>query len=216
MKESKMAHKNMRVINAVFVTVMACCISILSACSWQLPHTIVEGFEGRKIRLIAVMPVEKDEQYTKEAKKIREMFLEKLYFHGYPKIPLSLVDEKILELTGNSSKANSSAIAKIPSATVSCGRISQLLGVNAVVYIKINALNRTVNTLAASYEIDVDFTMCDSRTMETIWSVNYNTSEWLMDAGKQRVDIKSVMEYEAQIDAMLKNVIETLPKGSGI
>ncbi|MEI7591048.1 MAG: hypothetical protein WCJ49_07040, partial [Deltaproteobacteria bacterium] len=173
----------MKNVKNAFLTMAVClflCATI--ACSSVVPQMISDDFEKHNVRLIAVMPVDSAEENKKEATAIRESFLEGLYFRNYPKIPISLVDEKILEARERNKAITKNATVKLPQANTTdsiritrgqyCGEMRSLLGVDAVVYIKLKEAQREVNDFTASYHIDIEITMYSAKTLELIWQTN--------------------------------------------
>src|SRR5574340_1645612 len=101
-------------------------VFLLCGCGPKVPHTIIPDYGKTKIRLVALLPVDNKTNDQVAARMLREKLLEELYFKGYPKIPLKVIDEKLL--TRDTENMNKS-VGNIPPKV-----IGELLGVDAVLY----------------------------------------------------------------------------------
>ena len=106
---------------------MLCVIAcVISGCTSGISHTIVPDYNQKGIRLIALAPVDNKTGDTRAAMLLREKMLETLYFKGYPRIPLSMIDEKLTAYHGRNAGDSK---GDIPPEV-----IGKLLGVDAVMY----------------------------------------------------------------------------------
>ncbi len=69
---------------------------LLAGCAATIPHVIVPDYGKRGMRLIAVMPIINSSSDPKSAEMLRSKLVEELYFKGYPKIPVKVIDEKLV------------------------------------------------------------------------------------------------------------------------
>ncbi len=81
----------------------------MAGCAAKIPHVIMPDYAKRGTRLIAVMPVRNSTSDPKSAEMLRAKLVEELYFKGYPRIPLKVIDEKMAGtvLAGDGEKVSS-------------------------------------------------------------------------------------------------------------
>ena len=87
-------------------------ISFTFGCGSKISRTIIPDYDKKGIRLVALMPINNKTGDTEAAIVLRKAILEKIYFKGYPKIPLNVVDEKIKKIYGNSKISKDKKIYK--------------------------------------------------------------------------------------------------------
>jgi len=95
----------------------------VTGCFWQKPVVVDEVYAKKGIRLIAVMPIKGKAADENMVRLMRGKILEALYFKGYPKIPLELIDEKLAKTYDKSAGR---------SADISPQAVKSLLNVDAL------------------------------------------------------------------------------------
>jgi hypothetical protein len=189
------------------ISVLTILIVFLSGCGGsRMPALDVKHYEEKGIRLIALMPVDNKTKDEEAAAVLRHEVLEGLYFKGYPKIPLDVVDEKITSLYA------------APSAEPEKGDIppvvlGELLGVDAVMYCTLEEWKTSSFLVYARTAVSATFTLRSAKTGETLWSARDGSSKQHYDFTQKRLEIKSHQVYEAIIQEIVTKVLSTLPDG---
>ena len=81
--------------------IIPCIVAILLlflGCAAKNTSSISRDYKEMGVRLIALMPVDNTSADESAPQILRQGVLEKLYFKGYPKIPLHIIDEKIADM----------------------------------------------------------------------------------------------------------------------
>ncbi len=180
-------------------------ILLLSACAKKIPHFVAPEYDKRGIRLIAVLPVANQSKNADAAVLFRGKTLEKLYFNGYPKIPLNAIDEK---LSGKFTNYQNPSPDTIPPRS-----IGELLGVDAVLYITIKECDTSFITLYATTSMSATFDLRSARTNDSLWSTKYAITERYFEITRERLRMRSCQVFEPAMEEILVKVMETLPLG---
>ena len=180
-------------------------VFLLGGCGPKVPHTTITDYGKAKIRLVALLPVDNRTNDQTAARMVREKMLEELYFKGYPKIPLKVMDEKLLKIyDGNLSKAGGNIPPKV---------IGELLGVDAVMYCTLNESKTSVVFFYASTSVSVLCELRSAKTGGTLWQARHSVVERNLGFSRRGLEIKASQVYEAVIQEVVNEVIKTLPDG---
>ena len=189
---------------AAWLLALALAVLLLSACAGKIPHSLQTGYKDAGIRLIAVLPVRGDAQDPRVARLLREKVFAGLYFKGYPKIPLGLIDERLVGLYGKQGA---------PDGVVPPQAAGQLLGIDAVLYISLIECRTAYRPLYAPTTVAVRLELRSAKTGETLWSVQDRTGERNFDFTTKGLEMKSTQVYEEALQAVVGRMLDTLPDG---
>ena len=188
--------------NRVFLVVLA---FFILGCGGTLPSYVAPDFDKRGIRLIALMPIDNKTKDAQAAGILRKGLLEELYFKGYPKIPLDVIDEKIDEINKKNlaTKGN-----RIPP-----GVIGGLLGIDAVMYCTLAEWEASLRYVYAPTTVAASLELMSTKTGETIWTSNQKVVKRDYDITEKRLDMKSHQSYEKAVREVLDRAMSTFPDG---
>jgi hypothetical protein len=174
-------------------------VSCLAGCATKIPHVIVSDYEKRGARLIAVMPVSDGLPDQKSAEMLRAKLIEELYFKGYPKIPMNLIDEKLATMPlGRGERPDPKAIG-------------EMLKVDAVLYTKLKESGMGRGIIYAATEVGVECELLSAKTGESFWRVQYRVTYRNYGFSRKQVELKSSQVYEQALQEVLNRALETLP-----
>jgi len=168
-------------------------ISFIFGCGSKISRTIIPDYDKKGIRLIALMPITNKTGDAEAAIVLRKAILEKIYFKGYPKIPLNVVDEKI---------------KKIPPKAV-----GEILGVDAVMYCTLDEWKTSFMLIYAQATVAVSFELRDAKTEEILWKTNYKVAKRNYDFTRKRLEMKSCQMFELAAQEVVAKAMSTLPNG---
>ena len=182
---------------------------VLTSCAKKIPHTLVKDYPQARIRLIAVMPVTCSGTSDIQASLyLREKVLNALYFKGYPKVPLKLIDEKLMAFD---QKQRPTAEGVVPP-----GVIGELMGVDAVLYVSLMECRTTYRYLYAPTTVAARFELRSAKTGATLWSVQYRAGGRNFDFTTSGLEMKSTQVYEEALQEVVERSLDTLPDGPDI
>jgi len=190
------------------VTLSFFVVTLLTGCAKKIPHTLVPTYDKKQIRLIAVLPVEDQTNHPEVGKILRQEILDALYFKQYPKIPLSLVDEKINAFYPGVKNPNPQ--------TMPPRDAGGILGVQAVMYITLNECSSRYLIWLAQSTIAARFQLYDVRTGELLWSTQYRATDREFNIVRDWLKVDAVALYSDLIEEIVKKVMNTLPDGPGL
>jgi hypothetical protein len=168
---------------------------------------VVPDYAKKAIRLVVLMPVENRTGDQTAARMLREKMVEELYFKGYPKIPLDLIDAKLLKI----SQGGSPTGGNIPPQT-----IGALLEVDAVMYCTLNESNASVHFLYAPTSISASCELRSAKTGETLWNAQSDIVERNYGYSRYDVERKASQVYESSIQGIINKMMGTLPDGADL
>lgn len=171
----------------------------IAGCAGKIPHALVPDFGKRGMKLIAVMPVKNVSSDAKSGAMLRAKLVEELYFKGYPRIPVSLIDQK---LTGVSAGSE---------VEVSPQAVGEILKVDAALYATLHEGRRGDGILYASTVAEVEFELRSTKTGEILWRVRHRETYRNYGFSSDNVGLKSSKIYEQAIGDCVNRALETLP-----
>ena len=177
-------------------------------CASKIPHMLASDYSKKGMRLIAVMPVKNHTTDTNASKVLREMVVNELYFKGYPKIPISIIDEKLSSTYG--SKMDFSH-GDVPPKVM-----GELLGVDAVLYCALIESKTSYVFMYARTLIDVTFELRSTKTGETLWSTRYNMVKRSFGVSRKQLEMEAYQVYEPAIQEAVDKAMKTLPDCSDV
>lgn len=173
----------------------------VAGCAAKIPHAIVSDFGKRGTRLIAVMPVKNISSDAKSGVMLRAKLVEELYFKGYPRVPVRLVDEKL---------AGVSAGGKVE---VSPQVVGEILKVDAALYPTLNESRMGSGILYASTVAEAGFELRSTQTGEILWRVRRREVYRNYGFTRKNLELKSTQVFEKAIEDVVNRALETLPDG---
>jgi len=185
-------------------TMLLLVVSLMMGCGLRTPHTIAPDYAKKQTRLVAVLPVENKANDAVAARMLREKILEELYYKGYPKIPLELIDMVLLKLAQDSakSKGNVSPLA-----------VGEFLKVDAVISCTLQESKTMLHYLYAPTSVSASCELRSVKTGERLWQAGYHDVERSFGYSPFDAKTKAVELYEAAIQKIINRVMETLPDG---
>jgi len=180
----------------------------LTGCFWggtQKPPPQFPAGQG-DIRLIAVMPVLNQTQDQEAPRLLRQRVLDELYFKGYPRIPLAVVDDKLKEaFKGQPDHFRANATPQV---------VGRLLGADAVLYLTLYEA-RTTSSYGVSVPVTISatFELKNSRTGEVLWQSAQKTVMRQYDITQKGLERKASLVYEEAVGEVVKKALTTLPDG---
>jgi len=182
--------------------VIAC---VISGCASGIPHTVVPDYNQKEIRLVALAPADNKTGDTQAAQLLRERILESLYFKGYPRIPLDMIDERLA--------ADCGWTPGDTTCDVSPEVIGKLLGVDAVMYCSLLEWKTSFITVYAPTKVSVSLELKDAGTGTTLWSSRCSVVDRHYDFTRKRLELKACQAYEPAIREIVEEALSSLPDG---
>ena len=179
-------------------------IIIISGCWTRTRPASIPGYAEKKIRLMAVMPVKAKGVDSKFTRLIREQVLATLYFKGYPKVPLEVIDTKLTNIY----KQIADDGTDIPPQAV-----RSLLNVDAVLYVTTKECKTDIVWLYAVTTVSADFELRNGKTGETLWKARTKSVERNFDITRQRLEQTACQVLEPAIQAVVEKALQGLPDG---
>jgi hypothetical protein len=187
-----------------YITIFFIMATIMTGCGARTNTASIPGYADRGIRLIAVMPVKAKTADTELAKLMRERILETLYFKGYPRIPVGVIDDTLAKIYDKTPDRG----ADIPPQAV-----RSLLAVDAVLYVILNERKTTTTYLYASTSISAGFELRDAKTGETLWKAKPQRVERNFDVTRQRLERTIYQVLEPVVQEVVEKALQGLPDG---
>ncbi len=191
-------------LKTIFLLSVAVCV--MAGCASGIPHTIVPDYTERGIRLIALAPVQNKTNETQAARLLRETIFEKLYFKGYPRIPLEIIDEKFNEDCGLKGEA-------VHQCTLPVETLGKHLGVDAVMYCTLIEWKTSFISVYAPTTVSVALELKNVTTGNTLWSAEYSVVERHYGFTRKRLELKACQSYEPAIQEIVDETLSSLPDG---
>ena len=183
---------------------------IISGCSTKLPYVLNPNYDQNSTRIIALLPVENKtvDDDGKTFQLLRTRLFEELYFKGYPKLPLDLIDKKLESLYANGVKGRS--------ATVAPQALKDLVGADAGLYCTIMEGRKPEKLFYAPITIAIRCELRSARTGEIIWNAQGESTSRNFDFTHKGLERKSHEALETVIEEVVNKVIKTLPDGPNL
>jgi hypothetical protein len=153
------------------------------------------------------MPVKAQAADPELTRLMRERVVETLYFKGYPKIPVDVIDDALTKVHDNPSDSG---------ADISPQAVRSILNVDAVFYVTLNECRTATTYLYAATMISAVFELRDGKTGATIWTAQPRNVERNFDVTKQRLEQTVYQVLEPAIQDMVEKALQALPDGPDI
>jgi len=187
-----------------YIAVFFIMATIMTGCGFRPTPVTIPGYADKGIRLIAVMPVKAKTADPELAKLMRKWILEALYFKGYPRIPIGVIDDTLAKISGKLPDSG----ADIPPQAV-----RSLLSVDAVLYVTLTECRTATTWLYATTSVSAGFDLRDGKTGETLWKVQPQNVERNFDITRQRLERTVHQVLEPAIQAVVEKALRGLPDG---
>ena len=176
----------------------------ISGCGAKNRSTVITAHSETVPRLVAVLPVDNKTSDVQAARILRVEVLEKLYFKGYPKIPLDIIDEKLSKVYKDTGDMGGKVSPKV---------IGELLGVDAVMYCTLTEWKTSFMFFYAPTTVSASFELRSAKTGETLWKEHYKVVKRNCGFSKKELKMKSCQVYEMAVQEVVERAIATLPDG---
>lgn len=200
-----MPHYKSRNILKYYPFILIILTVLVSGCAKKIPHFLAPEYEKRGIRLVAVLPVSNQSKNMEASSLFRDKVLEAIYFKGYPKIPLNVIDEKLSKTFKDYQQPSVESVAP--------RTVGEMLGVDAVLYVSLQECDTSFVLLSAKTSVSATFDLRSARTNDSLWSTKYSVTERNFEITKERLRMKSCQVFEPAMQEILNQVMETLPQG---
>jgi hypothetical protein len=180
-------------------------ICLIASCASHNSRTIIPDYNEKGIRLVGLLPVKNKTKDKIAAQVLRETLLEELYFKGYPKIPLGVVDEKLIQIYGD--------ITMPGNRTIPPEVVGEVLGVDAVMYCTLGEWNTSFMFVCAPTTVAVSFELRSAKTGETLWKTHCKVVKRNYGFTEKELEMKSCETCELAILEVVNKAIATLPNG---
>ena len=181
---------------------------IISGCSAKTPYTLKPNYDQNSTRIIAVLPIANKTIDGKISQLLRTKLFEELYFKGYPKLPLDIIDKKLASLYANGAKESAATIA--PQA------LKDLVGADAGLYCTLMEGFKSEKLFYAPITIAIRCELRSAKTGEVLWNAQDESTSRNFDFTHDGLEKKSHEVLETVIDEVINKVMKTLPDGPNL
>ncbi|MCX5848282.1 MAG: DUF799 family lipoprotein [Deltaproteobacteria bacterium] len=183
-------------------------ILIISGCSTKVPlYPIKPDNDKNQAKVIAVLPVENGAFDGKTSQLLRSRIFEELYFKGYPKLPLDIIDKKLESLHSSNEEKNSSIAPQA---------LKDLVGADAGMYCKLTDDNKPNRFFYGSVTIAISCELRSALTGEILWNAQDKSTSRNFDITSKRLEGKYHEAMENVIEEVVNKVLKTLPDGPNL
>jgi hypothetical protein len=190
-----------------FNILMMVTFSILYGCSGKSPQIVKDNHDKIQVKIIAVLPVESKNLNDQTSRLFRARLSEELYFKGYSKMPLEMIDKKLETLLTNENKKS---ISPVPSQA-----LKDLVGADAGMYCTLTKDNKS-KIFYAPIKISVRCELRSTETGEIVWNDQSESTERNFDFTNKGLEKKSHEFLENVIDEVVNKIMKTLPDGPNL
>lgn len=190
--------------NRLFISIIV--LAMIIGCT-SIPNKVDPDYSKSGTRLIAVLPVSNQTADAKAAQMLREKVLNELYFKGYPKIPLQIIDDKLSKIY--------KGYADFKRESIPPKAVGELLGVDAVLYATLYECSTSFSYVYAPIYVSVVFELRSAKTGGTLWSSRYRAVKRNYGLSREQLEMESFQTYEPAIQEVVDKAMKTLPDGPG-
>jgi hypothetical protein len=159
------------------------------------------------VKTIAVMPVDVKAGNRDAARMIREDLVEQLYFKGYSKIPMEMVDAALADFKKRDGTSGGTAPPQV---------IGSMLGVDAVMYTTLLDASTTFKYVYAPVNVAAVFELKSVNRGETLWRYESKAADRDYGVTKNSLDLGTTKIFQSVVQEVVKKAMENLPDGPGI
>jgi hypothetical protein len=192
----------------IHVFLLMLLIIVFSGCSSKSTNVLKPEYEQSWVKGIAVLPVENKTKDNKAPQLLRSKLIDQLYFKGYSKVPLAVIDQKLESLYTSDKKGNVGIIA--PQV------LKDLVGADAVMYCTLLESSNPIGFFYAPVTISLYCELRRAESGEILWKDKYKSTNRNFDFTRKSLEMKSCESYESVIEEVVNKIIETLPDGPNL
>ena len=181
---------------------------IISGCSTKLPNVLNTDYYKSPAKVIAVLPIENKIVDDKTSQLLRSRLFEELYFKGYPKLSLEIIDKKMESLYANGAKGSTATIA--PQA------LKDLVGADAGLYCTLMEDSKPEKLFYAPITIAIRCELRSAQTGEVLWNAQGESTSRNFDFTHKGLERKSYEALEAVIEEVVNKIMKTFPDGPNL
>jgi len=181
----------------------------ISGCSTNSPYGLKPNYDQNSAKIIALLPVENKTFDNKTSQLLRARLFEELYFKGYSKIPLDVIDKKLEYLYIEKKSKKSAAI-------IDPQLLKDLVGADAGMYCTLTEENKSKKIFYSPITIAVRCELRSTQTGEVLWNTECKSTSRNFDLTHKGLERKYKETYEAVIEEVVNKVIKTLPDGPNL
>jgi hypothetical protein len=179
---------------------------MISGCSAKtLPYTLKPNYDQNPAKIIAVLPIKNKTVDGKTSQLLRSRMFEELYFKGYHKLQLDIIDKKLESLSSNGAKESAATIA--PQA------LKDLVGADAGLYCTLMERSKSNKLFYEPITIAIRCELRSTQTGEVLWNAQGESTNRNFDFTHKGLERKSHEDLEAIIEEVVNKVMKTLPDG---
>jgi hypothetical protein len=182
--------------------------SIICGCLGKSQQILSDNKEKIQPNIIAVLPVANKNPDGKSSQLFRARLMEELYFKGYSRLSLEMIDKKLESLYLNSDNKSVSDVN--PQA------LKDLLGADSGMYCTLTEDNKSKKLFYAPIKISVRCELHSAQTGEIIWNAQSESTERNFDFTNKGLEKKSYESLETVIDEVVNKILKTLPDGPNL
>jgi hypothetical protein len=182
--------------------------ALIVGCASKTQQILKPDQEKNTVKVIAVLPVDNKTPDVKAPLLLRSKVLDELYFKGYTKLPLEVIDRKLEPLYSNEIKGTKGVVA--PQV------LKELVGADAVMYCTLTEGKRSVSMFYAPVTIAARCELRSAQTGEVLWNAQYKSTSRNFDFTSKRLEMKTSEAYETLMEEVVNKVMETLPDGPNL
>ncbi len=160
------------------------------------------------VKNIAVMPVEIKTGSRDAARILRDNLIEELYFKGYGKVPVEMVDAALADLRKRDSG--------VSGGTVPPQVIGSMLGADAIMYTTLLEASTTYKYVYAPVVVSAVFELRRATTGAVVWKYVSEARERDYGVTKNSLELGTTKIFEDVIHEAVKKAMISLPDGPGL
>lgn len=178
-----------------------------AGCGREVQCTLSPDFGRSGIVRIAIMPVLNHSDDEGAAQLLRAEIFENLYFKGYPKIPLDVIDRRLDEAVKESAEPEGESLPP--------DVVGGLLDVDAVMYCTLEEWSTSHSLLYvyAPTAVAVTFQLKSARTGEMLWCTRHKVVEQNYNITEKGLALQSYESYGEAVREIVATALSTLPDG---
>lgn len=177
-------------------------------CASKSQDIVKKDSEKTTARVIAVLPVDNKTPDFKAPQLLRLKVFDELYFKGYSKLPLEVIDQKLQLLYSGETKSRTGVVS--PSV------IKELVGADAAMYCTLSEGKRAAGLFYVPVTVAASCELRSTQTGEVLWNAQYKSTSRNFDLPGKRLEMKSYEAFENVIEDVVNKVLETLPDGPNL
>ncbi len=187
------------------IVILIMIVCFFCGCGSSVSPSIIPDYNKKGVKLIALMPIQNKTQDPQAAQVLRKALIEELYFKGYQKIPVQIIDDTLKEIYRGQTDFEDKTI---PPETV-----GEALGVDAVMYCTLEEWKTSYIMIYAPTTVAASFELRSAETGETLWSTTHRVVKRDYDLTEKGLEMKSRQSCEMAAQEVVEKAMVTLPDG---